>query len=133
MAPPPPPPAASTTSAVPADPTAQGLPSDFFDQGVVPSQGQVTKATKEGDDVKVDTMAEKIPEGFFDDPKVDAKVRKVEYKDKMDEEWELFQKAMKEENTVSEAIVQEEDEQREVERNIEEIDEQMKRWDKVEK
>ncbi len=27
-------------------------------------------------------------------------VRQVEYKDKMEEEWELFQKAMKEENVV---------------------------------
>lgn len=40
-------------------------------------------------------MADKLPEGFFDDPILDAKVRKVEYVDKEEEEWNAFQKAMK--------------------------------------
>ena len=38
----------------------------FFDSGVAP-------AAPAGEAVK--PMAEKLPEGFFDDPKMDAKVR----------------------------------------------------------
>ena len=41
-----------------------------------------------------------LPEGFFDDPKQDAKARKVEYKDPMIEEWEKFQKTIQKEDDV---------------------------------
>ena len=41
-----------------------------------------------------------LPEGFFDDPKQDAKARKVEYKDPMTEEWEKFQKTIQKEDDV---------------------------------
>ena len=41
-----------------------------------------------------------LPEGFFDDPKMDAKARKVEYKDPMTEEWEKFQKTIQKEDDV---------------------------------
>ncbi|CAL1538062.1 unnamed protein product [Lymnaea stagnalis] len=78
-------------------------------------------------------MSEVLPEGFFDDPKMDAKVRKVEYKDKDEEQWELFQKAIKEEAQVSEVIMEEEDEQVNIDRNIDEIDDQIQRWQEVEK
>ena len=42
-----------------------------------------------------------LPEGFFDDPKLDAKARKVEYKDPMTEEWDKFQKTIQKEDDVS--------------------------------
>ena len=42
-----------------------------------------------------------LPEGFFDDPKKDAKARHVEYKDPMTEEWERFQKSIQKEDDVS--------------------------------
>ena len=42
--------------------------SDFFDSGVQPSSTEADEA--EGDK----TMANKLPEGFFDDAKLDAKV-----------------------------------------------------------
>ncbi len=131
---------------------------DFFDAGVAPS----TSKDEEEEETKPQSMAEKLPEGFFDNPKEDAKVRitcsdktwgqswvevpiwgndeivnytrkfgprfscvspfsfcekcsstalylnltfcqvrQVEYKDKMDEEWELFTRAMKEQSVVS--------------------------------
>ena len=41
-----------------------------------------------------------LPEGFFDDPKMDAKARNVEYKDPMTEEWEKFQKSIAKETDV---------------------------------
>ncbi|KAK7441700.1 hypothetical protein BaRGS_00040563 [Batillaria attramentaria] len=99
--------------------------SDFFDAGLK-AEGEKVETVS-----KPTAMADVLPEGFFDDPKMDAKVRKVEYKDKMEEEWELFQRSMKEETHVSEAIIEEEDEQVNVERNLDEIDDQMQRWKEV--
>ncbi|XP_048366708.1 zinc finger protein 830 [Sphaerodactylus townsendi] len=77
--------------------------------------------------------AEALPEGFFDDPEVDAKVRKVDApKDQMDKEWDEFQKAMRQVNTISEAIVAEEDEEGRLDRQIGEIDEQIECFRRVE-
>lgn len=52
----------------------------------------------------------------------DAKVRQVASKDKMEEERELFQKTLKDEAMLSEALVDDYDEARTSERNIEVID-----------
>ncbi|XP_058036227.1 zinc finger protein 830 isoform X2 [Ahaetulla prasina] len=80
-----------------------------------------------------DNTAEALPEGFFDDPEVDAKVRKVDTpKDQMDKEWDEFQKAMRQINTISEAIVAEEDEEGRLDRQIGEIDEQIECFRRVE-
>ncbi|RUS81193.1 hypothetical protein EGW08_011058, partial [Elysia chlorotica] len=104
---------------------SSGLPADFFDEGNEPSatKPEVSHSKK---------MSEVLPEGFFDDPKMDAKVRNVEYKDKEEEEWELFKKTIKEEAQVSEVIMEEEDEQVNIDRNIDEIDDQIQRWQEVE-
>ncbi|KAK2187369.1 hypothetical protein NP493_168g03006 [Ridgeia piscesae] len=127
-------------------PTNTTLPTDFFDTGA--PVGAVAMETESSDADEGETsqssaeqlapdeakpMAEKLPEGFFDDPVKDAKAREVEYRNKMDDEWELFQRVMKDENTVSEAIEEEEEEQKTSERNIDEIDEQIHRWSKVDK
>ncbi|XP_035824688.1 zinc finger protein 830 [Aplysia californica] len=100
---------------------------DFFDPGEEPSGSEEKPESQQNK-----KMSEILPEGFFDDPKMDAKVRKVEYKDKMEEEWDLFQRAMKEEAHVSEVIMEEEDEQANLDRNIDEIDDQIHRWQEVE-
>jgi zinc finger protein 830 len=52
----------------------------------------------------------------------------VEYKDPVEEEWEKFQKEMKEETTVSAQIIAEDQEEATAERQIDEIDEQMRNW-----
>ncbi|XP_041351863.1 zinc finger protein 830-like [Gigantopelta aegis] len=98
------------------------LPADFFDNST----------TDEVKEEKPKIMSEKLPEGFFDDPKLDAKVRQVEYKDKMEEEWEQFQRAMQEETHVSRVIMEEDDVQANLDRNIDEIDDQMTRWQEIE-
>ncbi|XP_048478967.1 zinc finger protein 830 [Plutella xylostella] len=72
-----------------------------------------------------------IPEGFFDDPILDAKVRNIEYKDPVEEEWEKFQKEIKEEATASAEIIAGEQEEATAERQIEEIDEQIRKWSRV--
>lgn len=58
--------------------------------------------------------------------------RHVEYKDPIEEEWERFQKEIKEEVTVSSQIIEEDHEEATAERQIEEIDEQLRNWNRFE-
>ena len=63
----------------------------------------------------------------------DAKVRNVDTpKDIMDKEWDEFQKEMRQVNTKSDAIVAEDDEEGRLERQIDEIDEQIECYRRVE-
>ncbi|KAJ8353604.1 hypothetical protein SKAU_G00211710 [Synaphobranchus kaupii] len=120
-------------------PTAPGLPADFFDSGLpsghaVSHSGSVLKADEpEKPVLKKENTAEALPEGFFDDPVTDAKVRKVDApKDQMDKEWDEFQKELRQVNSASEAIVAEDDEEGRLERQIDEIDEQIECYRRVE-
>ncbi|XP_055057083.2 zinc finger protein 830 [Misgurnus anguillicaudatus] len=133
-----------TSSKGPAKDTAAApnLPADFFDSGVpavssVSHSGSVSKAADDEEATaaaaKKDNSAEALPEGFFDDPVRDAKVRNVDTpKDQMDREWEEFQKEMRQVNTASDAIVAEDDEEGRLERQIDEIDEQIECFRRVE-
>ncbi|XP_023933823.1 zinc finger protein 830 [Bicyclus anynana] len=77
------------------------------------------------------SLTQPIPEGFFDDPILDAKARNIEYKDPVEEEWEKFQKEIKEETTTSAEIIAGEQEEATAERQIDEIDEQIRNWSRV--
>uniref|UniRef100_A0AAY4A1Q6 Zinc finger protein 830 n=2 Tax=Denticeps clupeoides TaxID=299321 RepID=A0AAY4A1Q6_9TELE len=120
------------------DGPAPALPADFFDSGVPPSvshSGSVSKAGEEEQEPeqKKENTAEALPEGFFDDPVRDAKVRNVDTpKDLMDKEWEEFQKEMRQVNSASDAIVAEDDEEGRLERQIDEIDQQIECYRRVE-
>ncbi|KAJ8309128.1 hypothetical protein KUTeg_014002 [Tegillarca granosa] len=92
-------PSSSTSAMLSSHPANPSLPADFFDSGMS------TSDNKEDADTKPAVMADVLPEGFFDDPKMDAKV--------------------------SEAIMEEDDEQFNVDRNIDEIDDQMQRWKEI--
>eukprot|EP00795_Rhopilema_esculentum_P014399 gene14399-5453_t len=106
------------------------LPADFFDKDT--SKEMTSKKEIEEHPEKPDndesspvpttskSISEKLPEGFFDDAKIDAKVRKVEYVDKKEEEWEQFQKMIAEETKVSENLQAEEEEDLKVERDLDE-------------
>ncbi|XP_003797273.2 zinc finger protein 830 [Otolemur garnettii] len=116
------------------------LPNDFFGTNppkapLIPHSGSIEKAEIHEKVVqRRENTAEALPEGFFDDPEVDARVRKVDApKDQMDKEWDEFQKAMRQVNTISEAIVAEEDEEGRLDRQIGEIDEQIECYRRVEK
>ncbi|MED6277851.1 hypothetical protein CHARACLAT_017726 [Characodon lateralis] len=115
------------------------LPADFFDSSIpstpaISHSGSILKAdVPEKSAEKKDNTAEALPEGFFDDPVRDAKVRNVDApKDQMDKEWEEFQKEIRQVNTKSEAIVAEDDEEGRLERQIDEIDEQIECYKRVE-
>ncbi|XP_065085950.1 zinc finger protein 830 [Ochlerotatus camptorhynchus] len=120
----------------------QSLPADFFDSGAkinkdlvnirLPGRSGAGKDDQaEAAPVEPPPDEEKLPEGFFDDPKADAKARNIEYKDPNDEEWERFQKVIKEATTESLAIINEEQEESTAERQISEIDEQIRNWSRV--
>ncbi|XP_060940701.1 zinc finger protein 830 [Limanda limanda] len=129
----------------PAAPKAEaaGLPSDFFDSSIpsTPSvshsgsihKAEVTEKSQNKKEANKMEMAEALPEGFFDDPVRDAKVRKVDApQDQMDKEWDEFQKEIRQVNTKSDAIVAEDDEEGRLERQIDEIDEQIQCYKRVE-
>ncbi|XP_050454353.1 LOW QUALITY PROTEIN: zinc finger protein 830 [Cataglyphis hispanica] len=78
-----------------------------------------------------DTNPTVLPEGFFDDPVMDAKVRNVEYKDPIEEEWEKFQKEIKEETAQSAQIIADDQEEATTERQLDEIEEQIRHWSRV--
>lgn len=124
---------------VPAQPAAE-LPADFFDSSIpstpaITHSGSILKAdVPEKSAEKKENTTEALPEGFFDDPVRDAKVRNVDApKDQMDKEWEEFQKEIRQVNTKSEAIVAEDDEEGRIERQIDEIDEQILCYQRVER
>uniref|UniRef100_A0A2M3ZIH5 Zinc finger protein 830 n=1 Tax=Anopheles braziliensis TaxID=58242 RepID=A0A2M3ZIH5_9DIPT len=128
------------------------LPEDFFDKATGPSSIRKDLVNirlpernrdQKGEPMEQDTEDmeaagsappaddEALPEGFFDDPKMDAKARNQEYKDPNDEEWDKFQKEIKEATNVSMAIISEEQEESTAERQIAEIDEQIRNWSRV--
>lgn len=90
------------------------------------ADGSVPNADTDG--IKVDDKDEALPEGFFDDPIKDAKARNLEYKDPVEEEWERFQKEIKAAANFSNAIIAEDQEEATAERQIDEIDEQIRNW-----
>uniref|UniRef100_A0A1B0GDZ0 ZNF380 coiled-coil domain-containing protein n=1 Tax=Glossina morsitans morsitans TaxID=37546 RepID=A0A1B0GDZ0_GLOMM len=67
-----------------------------------------------------------LPELFFDEPS-----NKKDLKDPHDEEWERFQREIKEETVTSNMIIAGEQNEATVDRQIEEIDEQIQHWTKV--
>lgn len=107
-----------------------GLPNDFFDD---PNQSkeaanETTEINEQNEEMDTSNT---LPKGFFDDPIMDAKARKVVYKNPIDEQWDEFQKVIAEENNRSQNIIEEDVEELQIERNIEEIEEQIANWIKV--
>ncbi|KAK9878935.1 hypothetical protein WA026_003757 [Henosepilachna vigintioctopunctata] len=114
-----------------------GLPSDFFDKSGgedkknEQSAGKIPSFPKKESIQMQEDPSESLPEGFFDDPKLDAKARNLEYKDPIQEEWERFQKEIRDAEGESAAIIAEDQDEATNERQIDEIDEQMKNLSKV--
>jgi len=109
-----PPPSATPASSLTAAPTKSTKTADL--DGVQPEAGD-GKAS--------------LPEGFFDDPVMDAKARGVQYVDKEEEEWEAFQKEIETEANVAQNILVEDRNEATVDRQIEEIDDQIQAWQRV--
>ncbi|XP_003742772.1 zinc finger protein 830 [Galendromus occidentalis] len=111
------------------------------------SDGEVVKPTEKAETLKrpasppeeqPDTKSAKLsedgsvlPEGFFDDPKLDAKARNIEYKDPREVEWEMFQKELREEGSKSEQVVEIDEGNDMRERELHEADEMLSKWEKI--
>ncbi|XP_030758118.1 zinc finger protein 830 [Sitophilus oryzae] len=132
----------SGTSIQTSKENGNGIPSDFFDNTSktttknpvfsrpIKSNTISGNSTEEPEHME-EEIPEELPEGFFDDPKLDAKARHIEYKDPAEEEWDRFMKEIKEADNKSAAIIAEDQEEATTERQIDEIDEQLKKLNRV--
>ncbi|GAB0093526.1 Coiled-coil domain-containing protein 16 [Sergentomyia squamirostris] len=123
--------APSGDSSKPSTSTQSPLPSDFFDTA---KNKEKSSKPEHKNEEKMDTdpaKDENLPEGFFDDPVQDARARHQEYKDPVEEEWEKFQREIRDAATESNAIIAEDQEEATAERQIVEIDEQIRNWSRV--
>lgn len=102
------------------------IPDDFFDVKKTSSSNPLSSTQKESEEPP--QTDETLPQGFFDDPVKDAKARHLEYKDPIEEEWDKFRKEIKEAEVQSLTIINEEQEESTTERQIDEIDAQIKNW-----
>ncbi|XP_047100398.1 zinc finger protein 830 [Schistocerca piceifrons] len=121
----------------------RGVPSDDDEEDEVENDGDEAVLKAKEEEAETDAKDEKaaknskvaaedaLPEGFFDDPLLDAKARNVEYKDPVEEEWERFQREIKATENMSAAIIAEDQEAATAERQIDEIDEQIRNWSRV--
>ncbi|XP_044761411.1 zinc finger protein 830 [Coccinella septempunctata] len=120
---------------VDGDSSKSELPVDFFDSSTGNKakniQGKKQKVGEKPADQTFKESGETLPEGFFDDPKLDAKARNIEYKDPIQEEWEKFQKEIRDVEGESAAIIAEDQDEATNERQMDEIDEQIKNFSKV--
>lgn len=91
-------------------------------QKVVVPKSEVVKEPEEPEESGA------IPEGFFDDPKLDAKARNVQFVDQGEEEWAKFQKEISDEVSAAQDILVEDRNEATADRQIEEIDEQIEAW-----
>ncbi|PAA58243.1 hypothetical protein BOX15_Mlig009875g2, partial [Macrostomum lignano] len=74
---------------------------------------------------------QQLPEGFFDDPVADARARNVPYKDRMEEELELFAKEMRDAQVESDKIAEQAEEEADNVRYLEEIITQEETWHRL--
>jgi zinc finger protein 830 len=78
------------------------------------------------------SLGEALPEGFFDDKELDAKVRGQSRAENLEAEYEEFKKIIQSEQVKSDIIIEKDDEQRDVDRDLQEVDELIDRWSKIE-
>eukprot|EP00047_Mylnosiga_fluctuans_P023290 m.135661 g.135661 ORF g.135661 m.135661 type:complete len:242 (-) comp9532_c0_seq2:1535-2260(-) len=113
---------------------AKGLSLDYGDDdddGDDATAAPTAQAATESKASTGDTMATKLPEGFFDDARAEAKVRKVVPRNAKEEEWAKFQAEIEQETEVAEALIEEDMEEAMEERMRGEIAEQIVAEDRV--
>merc|ERR1712126_383423 len=132
---PPPPKSEVAPSATPTSSLTTSLSKQKSEEKVPESNSlSATHPSSPGEDTSTDSSganAAALPEGFFDDPIMDAKARGVAYVDKEEEEWEAFQKEIEAGETVAQNILVEDRTEATADRQIEEIDEQIEAWQRV--
>merc|ERR1712039_684072 len=92
---------------------------------------KVASVAKFSEDNVIEEESGALPEGFFDDPKLDAKARNVQYVDHNEEEWEKFQKEIGDEVATAQEMLVEDRNEATADRQLEDIDEQIQAWKRV--
>lgn len=82
--------------------------------------------------VNATATASELPEGFFDDPEMDDKIRGVSREANLEAEYEEFKKIIQAEEHKSDIIVEQDDALRDVVRDLEQVDDLIGRWTKIE-
>ncbi|VDP10117.1 unnamed protein product [Soboliphyme baturini] len=119
----------------------QNVPADFFDDPVaskvelsgtadIAYDDSIASKSQRTETENIEEMRQ-IPENFFDDPVLDSKVRNVPIQDTLDKEWALFRKEIQLEKLNAEVVADEQDDEFTFERHLEEIDEEIRGWSKV--
>ena len=101
-----------------------------LDESVKISVKAEESANEKEDDI-IASPPKELPKGFFDDPKVDAKIRNTPFVDPMEEEMDLFKKTIVAETIKAETLVEESLEEFQIDRDYEEVEEQINQWAKV--
>jgi hypothetical protein len=105
-------------------------------RGVSHQQQQVqpsTSAQAQAQDMAAVTGAvTSLPDGFFDDPDLDAKVRGIDLAKNFELEYEEFKRVMKSETAKSDTIVEQDDEERDIDRQLAEVEDLIGRWSRIE-
>ena len=73
-----------------------------------------------------------LPQGFFDDRKKDMEARNVNYNAVLDSEFAKFKAELQNEETKNEIIAEIDDEVRDTDRDLEEVDQLIEKWSRVE-
>ncbi len=73
-----------------------------------------------------------LPEGFFDDPDLDAQIRGQSREANLEAEYEEFKKIIQTEEFKSDILIEQDDKLRDYDRDIEEVDHLIDRWNKIE-
>lgn len=81
---------------------------------------------------KTNEIVPALPEGFFDDPDLDAKIRGQSREANLEAEYEEFKKIIQTEEFKSDIIVEQDDKLRDYDRDIQEVDVLIERWNKIE-
>lgn len=78
------------------------------------------------------TSTNALPEGFFDDRKKDAKARNVDYSANLESEWSKFKIEIQNEELKNEILTELDDEIRDFDRDLEEVDQLIDKWSRIE-
>ncbi len=87
---------------------------------------------KKNEEVGLPVAGASLPEGFFDDPELDAKVRGKSRSENLETEYEEFKKIIQNEEVKSDVLIEKDDLISNVDRDIEEVDDLIYRWKKIE-
>jgi hypothetical protein len=96
------------------------------------NKAEKMKITKSSDKKEAIETTNELPQGFFDDKKKDMEARNINYDSLLDTEFAKFKAELQNEEAKNEIIADVDDEERDIDRHIEEVDQLIENWARVE-